>query len=276
MVNNHYVKTKDFFIEKYTMRDTMTDMHYHHTNELYYILDGERDYFIDQQFFKANDGDFVMVPHDTMHRTAGKSATRVLIYFSESFLSKYFSAKPLNFVMSKFKASIFRPPMVMKGFFDSTIAGLLRTYEDKVKNNDKGGDEVIASYLFSLLFTIATADNYYIEHAYPDERISQIIKYINENYSQIDNIEEIASKFYISKFYLCKIFSENLGTSLVSYLNMIRIRSACQMIREGNERMVDIALRCGFNSSSYFCKVFKKEMGITPREFIRQNKLNSI
>ena len=275
-MNSHYVKTKDFYIEKYNMRESMTDMHYHRTNELYYIVSGERDYFIEQQFFKAADGDFVMVPRDLMHKTAGKGATRILIYFSDSFLLKFFSAKTVEFVMSKYKASIFRPPMMMRGYLDSTVASLLHLYEEKMKNGDKNVDEVIASYLFAILFTIATADNYYIEHAYPDERISQIIKYINENYSQIDNIEEIASKFYISKFYLCKIFSENLNTSIVSYLNMVKIHSACQMIRDGNERMVDIALRCGFNSSSYFCKVFKKEMGITPREFIRQNKLNSI
>ena len=276
MANSHYVKTKDFYIEKYNMKETMTDMHYHRTNELYYIVSGERDYFIEQQFFKAADGDFVMVPRDLMHKTAGKGATRILVYFSNSFLLKYFSEKAVEFVMSKFKASIFRPPMVMRSYLDNTVASLLRIYEERSKDGEKGGDEVLASYLFTILFTIATADNYYIEHAYPDERISQIIKYINENYSQIDNIEEIASKFYISKFYLCKIFSENLNTSIVSYLNMVKIHSACQMIRDGNERMVDIALRCGFNSSSYFCKVFKKEMGITPREFIRQNKLNSI
>ena len=44
------------------------------------------------------------------------------------------------------------------------------------------------------------------------------------------------------------------------------------MLRNTNETITDIALSCGFSSSSYFCRIFKKEMGISPTEYKRRNK----
>ena len=52
-----YAHTPDFHIEKYTLKKPQPDMHYHHSYELYYILEGEREYFIGDMFFKAKKGD---------------------------------------------------------------------------------------------------------------------------------------------------------------------------------------------------------------------------
>ena len=60
----------------------------------------------------------------------------------------------------------------------------------------------------------------------------------------------------------------------MTYLNNIKIREACNMIKSGCNNMTEIAILCGFNSSSYFCKVFKKEKGISPTEFRKAIKLN--
>jgi two-component system response regulator YesN len=65
-----------------------------------------------------------------------------------------------------------------------------------------------------------------------------------------------------------------LGISLVSYLNTIKIKEACKLIKSGCTNMTQVAIQSGFNSSSYFCKVFKKEKGISPTEFRKAIKLN--
>ena len=58
-----------------------------------------------------------------------------------------------------------------------------------------------------------------------------------------------------------------MGMTLIDYLNTVKIRAACDMIRQKKYNMTDIALGCGFNSSAYFCKVFKQETGLSPREY---------
>ena len=66
-------------------------------------------------------------------------------------------------------------------------------------------------------------------------------------------------------------FKKNLGISLITYLNTIKIRNACRMIKEGCSNLTEVAMQCGFNSPSYFCKVFKKEIGISPTDYRRRS-----
>ena len=254
---------QDFYVKKDTYKAPMASMHYHIAFELYYVISGERDYFIEDRFLKVSDGDFLLIPPNTMHRTAGKGATRVLVHFTEHFLLRYFTRETLEALVIKEKPFVFHPTKEDREFFEKTISCLL----EEGASFAKGRENYAAYYLFELLFRMNPAKNDYVEQRYSDQRISRIVQYINENYSRITSIDQIADMFYLSKFYLCRLFAKELGVSLISYLNMIRIRAACAMIEANKLTMTEIALRCGFNSSSYFCKVFKTEMGISPKAY---------
>ena len=79
------VESADFFIEKEEQRGTMHAMHHHRSYELYFLIKGEREYFIGDRFFKLGEGDMVLVPRTVLHRTAGKGGTRFLLHFSDRF-----------------------------------------------------------------------------------------------------------------------------------------------------------------------------------------------
>lgn len=100
-----------------------------------------------------------------------------------------------------------------------------------------------------------------------DERIKKILCYIDKNYSHITNIEQVATHFFLSKYYLCHLFKKHLGISMIVYLNAVKVRQACCLIEQTDRSMNQIAIDCGFNSESYFCKVFKNEKGISPSAY---------
>ena len=265
------VESADFFVEKDVWKMPMHAMHHHPTWELYYLIKGEREYFIEDEFFKLTDGDMVLVPKSALHRTAGKGATRYLIYFSDKFLQKYFMPMALQPLFSR-RPFVFRADEGERERINAVFNALLTEYS-RAEREQTGHDEgLYAGYLYQLLFTMVHASNTYVPHEYADGRIAQIIKYINENYSQIRDIEEISAHFFVSKYHLCRIFNKNLGIPLITYLNTIKIREACAMIKEGKLNLTEIAMQCGFNSSSYFCKVFKAEKGISPTEYKKRHK----
>jgi two-component system response regulator YesN len=68
------------------------------------------------------------------------------------------------------------------------------------------------------------------------------------------------------------LFKNHLGVSFITYLNTIRIRAACEMLKSGKYKLAEIATRCGFNSIPYFCKVFKDEKGMSPTEYKKNNR----
>ena len=84
-----YFPTKEFSIEKAIGNRPMSYMHHHNSYELYYMLSGEREYFIESSFFKVMPGDFILIPKNLIHRTAGKGAERILVYFSDIFLESF-------------------------------------------------------------------------------------------------------------------------------------------------------------------------------------------
>lgn len=253
-------RNSDFYIKKDTYKTPMAAMHYHISFELYYLVKGEREYFIEDRFLRMSDGDFLIIPPGLLHRTAGKGADRVLIQFSESFLLRYFTKEALDRLQIWEKPFVFHPQKEDKRFFEEMIDELLQHADE----------DRCAFYLFELLFRMRFSDNDYTEQKCSDQRIGEIVQYINENFGKIFGIEQIAERFYLSKFYLCRLFAKELGVSLIAYLNMIKIRAACAMLEANKLTLTEISMECGFNSSSYFCKVFKKEVGVSPKAYRAQ------
>ena len=266
-----YVQTKNFYIERYTLRKPQPNMHYHHSYELYYILEGEREYFIGDTFFKAKKGDLVWVPANMLHRTDGRGATRILIYFKPEFISKYLQSPVIEKLLRE-EAFVFHADAANDKQLNILLNRLNAEYNKYDKQPEEADEMLLIGYLFQILFLIYSEENHYVSDAHEDSRMSKIIRYINENYAYISSMDEIADKFFISKYYLCRIFKESIGVSFVSYLNTIRIKAACELLRNEDMFLSGIAIRCGFNSTPYFCKVFKDEKGVSPSEYRNKAK----
>ncbi|MBO5867933.1 MAG: helix-turn-helix transcriptional regulator [Oscillospiraceae bacterium] len=260
-----------FYIEREVLKLPLHAMHSHSSYELYYMVKGEREYFIGDRFFKITAGDLVLIPGKILHRTAGEGGLRYLVHFSRGFVEKFFTAAALEPLL-KDQAIVFRGEAREVNQIQAILNLMLSEFVQAERERIPQNEALHAGYLYQLLFLVAYSNNIYVPYDYADERITKIIQYINENYSQINDIDEIAEQFFISKFYLCRFFKKKLGISLVSYLNKIKIREACQMIRNGENNLTEIALKCGFNSSSYFCKVFKVEKGISPTEYRKRHR----
>ena len=71
----------------------------------------------------------------------------------------------------------------------------------------------------------------------------------------------------VSVAYLCRIFKAYTGKTVVAYLVERRIQAAIWKLREGDEKILSIALACGFNDLAYFNRVFKKITAMTPSQY---------
>ena len=266
-MNKEPLGERDFYVEKRVSKTPLHNMHHHRTYELYYMVKGNREYFIEDRFFAVEEGDLVIIPKEVFHRTEGDGGLRFLVHFSENFLEKYFTAATLHPMLNSLPF-VFRGDAQERKYLLYCLSRLELAFEKCSCDREA----VFAGYLYQLLFAAANEENTYIHSGHADERITGIVQYINENYSTIDDIEEIAQRFYISKYHLCRLFKKKLGIPLVAYLNTVKIHHACGMIRSGDNKLTEVAMQCGFNSSSYFCKVFKKETGVSPAEYRLQHK----
>ena len=97
-------------------------------------------------------------------------------------------------------------------------------------------------------------------------------KYIQTHYQNKLTLDEIASKTYLSKTYLCSIFKKETGETITNYINKVRIEKSKLLFSDEKLSIVQIANMCGFEDQSYFTKIFKSYVGMTPKKYRESRK----
>lgn len=95
-------------------------------------------------------------------------------------------------------------------------------------------------------------------------RMEVIYNYILENFSKDISLDDVALSINLSKTAFCNYFKKKTGKTFSAFLNEIRINKACMLLVETDSSIAEICFNCGFNSLSYFNKVFQKTRGMSP------------
>lgn len=130
-----------------------------------------------------------------------------------------------------------------------------------VLNTAKGIDE-LSEFFFCL------AKNYMNQAGLLNTSCKDIVHeikaYINSKYAQNLTEKELSTIFSITPAYLSQLFKKECGTSFVNYLTDVRIEKACELLRNTNIKVAELATIVGYTDKQYFHKVFKKKIGVTP------------
>lgn len=100
---------------------------------------------------------------------------------------------------------------------------------------------------------------------------ADIISYINQNFSRnLTNIS-IAKKFSYHPNYINRIFKKSTGKTIKTYVTELRLKNAKRLLKTTNFNINKISELCGFESYSYFIKIFRTSQGISPLKYRKQN-----
>lgn len=101
------------------------------------------------------------------------------------------------------------------------------------------------------------------------QKLRPILYYINRYLSAELSLDMLSKEFYISKYYLCRIFKETFGYTVNEYITYRRIAHAAALLRNG----ASVAQACKAvtpEGTSHFISVFKKLVGTTPQQYAKQ------
>lgn len=101
-----------------------------------------------------------------------------------------------------------------------------------------------------------------------EKLVTKAISYIEENYQmQGLSLKDVAEATYTSPAYLSRLFKKEKGVTLTDYLNNIRIEKAKMLLQHNKKTIEEIASEVGYKDRSYFCKIFKQIVGVSPKEY---------
>ncbi len=102
------------------------------------------------------------------------------------------------------------------------------------------------------------------------KNIRRAVAYINEHYTENITLEEVADVLGMNAMYTGQIFKKEMGISFKQYLAELRVEKAKGLLRSGNYKIYQVGEMVGYQSTQYFCSVFKKLTGVSPAEYEKQ------
>jgi AraC-like DNA-binding protein len=110
--------------------------------------------------------------------------------------------------------------------------------------------------------------NYIEDHKVDsDDRLSFAIRYIREHLNEQISIEQISQQVYMSESNFYRVFKDHFGVTPVEFINNERLKLACRLLKDPNRQVQEVYLSAGFNSTSYFNRVFKRKYGLSPKAY---------
>ncbi len=123
------------------------------------------------------------------------------------------------------------------------------------------------------LCTLVMAESWHPEEsprAVKKRSVLDVKDYLDRDYRSRITLEELSARFFIDKYYLVKVFKEQFGCSINTYLLDLRITRAKQLLRFSDRSLEEIGEECGLGSPQYFSRQFKKVEGISPSRYRSQ------
>ena len=105
-----------------------------------------------------------------------------------------------------------------------------------------------------------------------NETVEQICAYLSANYQQKFSLSKVAARFYLSPYYLSRLFRRVTGQSIVDYINNRRIEAAQRLLETTELSISAVAEQTGFASAAHFRRVFREVMGISPLQYRKGHK----
>lgn len=273
-----YMINHDFeFFHNRDMSLFEVDYHSHDFYEVYFFVSGYVTYIIEGKAYKLKPGDIILVNNKEIHKLVignGAVYERIVIWIDPGYISRLCTDSTDLFMCfeysSRRKYNLLRPNIESLTYLRSIAAKM-----EKANSSMGFGSEVLKNvYLNELIVYLNRA---YLETS-EDEieadiennpKISEIIKYINLNIHEEITLDKLAMQFFISKYHLLREFKKYTGYTIHHYIQKKRLIMARALLKEGG-KVLDAAMHCGFGDYSNFIRSFKKEYGISPREFCNE------
>lgn len=250
------------------------EVHHHDFYEIFFLLGGRVTYWAEGQNLRLKAGDMLLMNPMVLHRPVpdeGGSTVydRFVLWVSREYLEKI--SDPDNDLCRCFHNKELQNTGLLQLSSAQRVI-MTKHLEELVEESysDQFGSDIYAEgTLKRFLVELNRMDN---DSVIDTEKIRQssslvasVVDYIGKHYSEELSLENIATKFYVSKYHLSHEFSREMGTGVYKYIKLKRLMEARQLLLEGFPA-TQVAHRCGFKDYTTFFRAFKAEYDISPAQ----------
>lgn len=247
-------------------------LHSHSFYELIYCRNTcGAEYLIGSERYRLMRGDVIFVPPGVSHRPLlpehiSEPYKRYVLWMSREFMEQYARLFPYPFTEKQAHASMLRTGGTQ---WNDGMAELFRTGVLEAEQQQDGWEAAVLGNTIVLLTHIKRATNDRNAHALEAEKpelLDRIMAYVEECYGKNIVIRNVAKEFFVSESTISHLFKQKLGISFYHFVTQRRLIAAKKLI-EKDVPLETVAVQVGFQDYSGFYRTFRKEYGISPRQY---------
>lgn len=247
--------TLPMFFHDETIYDEIQRKNWHEEIEFLFAKEGSGEVILDSESITINQGEFCAIEPYTVHN-------------AKSITGLHFYNVGINSEFCKFNGIKIEDYKFEKVFDDKIAAEKLNTLHHRYfshKSHPLYNAELCNALLGFILYIIKNHATY-VPAVQNQKNIFLAIGYIKSNLTKKMTVDEICLQSGLSKYHFSREFKKITGYTVVDYINKLRCKKACRYLN-ANYSVKDVFSMFSFDNYSYFSRVFKKHIGISPTEY---------
>ena len=245
--------------------------HFHEFDKIVLLLSGRVEYIVEDITYPLSPWSVLLVRHHAIHKAlidVSVPYERIIIYLDRSYFGRVL---PEVSLMACFEATdqpgkcLLFPDESQKKELSAIITSYETARGDLRFGSDAMRDTLMMQFLILInRISVSGEVNTIPERRY-DEKIRRTLSYINENLAKDLSVDVLAAQAFLSRYHFMRLFKQQTGTTVHSYIRQKRLLYAARLIREGIPAG-QAASQCGFNDYSVFNRAFRECFGIRPAD----------
>jgi AraC-like DNA-binding protein len=251
--------------------------HYHPEYELTLIIKGKGKRLVGDSYQSFVDGDLVLLGSNLPHTWASdltltSACEAIVIQFSIDFIQSFIrhhECKSIEDLLTRATSGL--------TFNKAGLEQLLSKIQQLP--TQKGTDRIVD--LLSILNGLSHRKSKPLSSTYfqpllgtkYEKRINKVCQFIQKNTDEPLSLKKVASLVNLSESAFCKFFKRLTGKTYSDYVNEVRIGRACERILITDKTIAEAAYASGFESLTYFNRVFLRKKGLTPKQYREEIKV---
>lgn len=258
-------------------------LHHHDFYELIYLVSGDVTYSVESRVYRVMPGSLLLISPQELHsgriRADMAPYERYVLWVTPAFAGQL-SSKQTN-LMELFsggpgRCRLLRLPLRLRKAVRDCMEALL---QEGQTSPDTYGTQLMAPALMAQLFVLlnraskdqAGGESELEQLGSSAALVTSVTDYLNLHYNETLSLDQLAERFFVSKYHLSHAFSQQVGTSVYRYVQKKRLQIARQLLAQGMQSG-QVCAQCGFADYAGFFRAFKAEYGLAPREYVTQLK----
>lgn len=237
--------------------------HRHREIELIFMLDGKSKAIVNGVPYEIQKGDALLVFPNQLHQYISTcKEDYILLLIPSSIYSEY--AESID-------GHLPRHPIIANGANNEEVLSLANIC---LNSHHRFSYQCRKFLIGAILGTVLKDLPLTKDKTHTDKSaLERILAYCEEHYNESISLASLSKDLFLSKFYISRLFNEQLGISFCNYINSLRIEESVKMLLSTDLSITEICFATGFASTRTFNRVFLSRIGVSPKEY-RESQQN--